>query len=76
MPGADGWEILTKLKADPETRDLPIVLLTVVDQKDLGFRLGAADYLLKPFDREGLVAALQRVAPFHIGDDSLADAAP
>ena len=70
MPGADGWEILTKLKADPETRDIPIVLLTVVDQKDLGFRLGAADYLLKPFDREELVAALQRAAPFHIGDES------
>ena len=63
MPYADGWEILTRLKSDPATRDIPVVLLTVVDQKELGNRLGAADYLLKPFDRDDLVATLQRVAP-------------
>jgi CheY-like chemotaxis protein len=63
MPGADGWQVLHALKADPATRDIPVLLLTVVDQKDLGYRLGAADYLLKPFERDDLVAALQRVAP-------------
>jgi CheY-like chemotaxis protein len=51
------------LKSDPATCDIPVVLLTVVDQKELGNRLGAADYLLKPFDRDDLVATLQRVAP-------------
>ena len=63
MPGADGWQVLHALKADPATRDIPVLLLTVVDQKDLGYRLGAADYLLKPFERDDLVAALRRVAP-------------
>jgi CheY-like chemotaxis protein len=61
MPDADGWQVLHGLKADPATRDIPVLLLSVVDQKDLGFRLGAADYLLKPFERDELIAALQRV---------------
>jgi CheY-like chemotaxis protein len=47
----------------PATRDIPVLLLSVVDQKDLGYRLGAADYLLKPFERDDLLAALHRVAP-------------
>jgi signal transduction histidine kinase/DNA-binding response OmpR family regulator len=63
MPETDGWQVLHGLKADPATRDIPVLLLTVVDQKDLGYRLGAADYLMKPFERDDLIAALQRVAP-------------
>ena len=63
MPGADGWQVLHALKADARTRHIPVILLSVVDQKDLGYRLGAADVLLKPFDRDGLAAALARVAP-------------
>jgi signal transduction histidine kinase/DNA-binding response OmpR family regulator len=63
MPEIDGWQVLHGLKVDPATRDIPVLLLTVVDQKDLGYRLGAADYLMKPFDRDDLIAALQRVAP-------------
>ena len=59
----DGWQVLHGLKADPATRDIPVLLLSVVDQKDLGYRLGAADYLMKPFERDDLIAALQRVAP-------------
>ena len=62
MPHKDGWQLLHELKADPSTRDIPIVVLSIVDQKDLGFRLGAADYLLKPPDRDALLAALRRVA--------------
>ncbi len=63
MPQTDGWQVLHGLKADPATRDIPVLLLSVVDQKDLGYRLGAADYLMKPFERDELLAALQRVAP-------------
>jgi signal transduction histidine kinase/DNA-binding response OmpR family regulator len=63
MPGTDGWQVLHGLKADPATRDIPVLLLTVVDQKDLGYRLGAADYLMKPFERDDLIATLHRVAP-------------
>ena len=52
MPRKDGWQVLYELKADPSTRDIPIIVLSVVDQKNLGYRLGAADYLIKPFERE------------------------
>ena len=63
MPETDGWQVLHGLKSDPATRDIPVLLLSVVDQKDLGYRLGAADYLMKPFERDDLIAALHRVAP-------------
>ena len=63
MPEADGWQVLHALKADERTRDIPVIVLSVVDQKALGFRLGAADFLLKPFDRDALIATLARVAP-------------
>lgn len=63
MPGKDGWQVLQNLKAAPETSDIPVVLLTVVDQKAQGYHLGAADYLVKPFKRDDLLAVLRRVAP-------------
>jgi adenylate cyclase len=62
MPGKDGWQVLHELKADTKTRDIPVVLFSVVDQKNLGYRLGAADYLVKPIDRDALIAALGRVS--------------
>jgi CheY-like chemotaxis protein/anti-sigma regulatory factor (Ser/Thr protein kinase) len=63
MPHKDGWQVLHELKADVTTRDIPVVLLSIVDQKDLGYHLGAFDYLLKPFDRETILAALGRLSP-------------
>jgi PAS domain S-box-containing protein len=63
MPVKDGWQVLHDLKADPKTRDIPVIMLSIVDQKDLGYRLGASDYLLKPFDREAVVETLSRFAP-------------
>ncbi|MFQ5793225.1 MAG: hybrid sensor histidine kinase/response regulator, partial [Acidobacteriota bacterium] len=63
MPDKDGWQVLHELKADVGTRDIPILVVSVVDQKDLGYRLGAFDYLLKPFDRETILAALARITP-------------
>jgi CheY-like chemotaxis protein/anti-sigma regulatory factor (Ser/Thr protein kinase) len=65
MPHKDGWQVLHELKTDVTTRDIPVVLLSIVDQKDLGYRLGAFDYLLKPFDREAILAALGRLSPAH-----------
>jgi CheY-like chemotaxis protein len=65
MPHKDGWQVLHELKTDVATRDIPVVLLSIVDQKDLGYRLGAFDYLLKPFDREAILAALRRISPAH-----------
>src|SRR5262249_3923557 len=63
MPHKDGWQVLHELKPDVATRDIPIIVLSIVDQKDLGYRLGASDYLLKPFDRDTILAALARISP-------------
>jgi PAS domain S-box-containing protein len=62
MPDKDGWQVLHELKSDPATRDIPVILLTIVDKKALGYQLGASDYLVKPLDREALLAALGRMA--------------
>jgi signal transduction histidine kinase/CheY-like chemotaxis protein len=61
MPQKDGWAVLSDLKADPETRDIPIIVLSIVDNRELGFSLGAFDYLVKPFDKDAILAALQRI---------------
>jgi CheY-like chemotaxis protein len=60
MPGMDGWSVLTALKADPALADIPVMMLTIVDDKNLGYALGAADYLTKPVDRDRLIALLQK----------------
>jgi CheY-like chemotaxis protein len=61
MPGADGWQVLHDLKADPATSSIPVILLTIVDKKALGFRLGASAYLLKPLDPLAVREALNSV---------------
>ncbi|MDX6272654.1 MAG: hypothetical protein QOD28_3877 [Acidobacteriota bacterium] len=60
MPGIDGWATLAALKADPALADIPVIMLTIVDDKNKGYALGAADYMTKPFDREQLAATLAR----------------
>jgi GAF domain-containing protein/CheY-like chemotaxis protein/anti-sigma regulatory factor (Ser/Thr protein kinase) len=60
MPGMDGWAVLSALKAAPDLADIPVIMLTIVDDRNLGYALGAADYLTKPIDRERLVAVLKR----------------
>jgi CheY-like chemotaxis protein len=60
MPGMDGWTVLAQLKSDPELADIPVVLLTIVDNKNLGYALGAAEYLTKPIDRDRLGSVMLR----------------
>ncbi len=60
MPDMDGWAVLAALKSDPELADIPVIMLTIMDQKNLGYALGAADYLTKPIDRDRLSAVLHR----------------
>jgi CheY-like chemotaxis protein len=60
MQGMDGWAVLSALKADPELAEIPVTMLTIVEDRGLGYALGAADYLTKPIDRARLVSALRR----------------
>ena len=61
MPGYDGWQVLTDLKSSPETRDIPVVICSIVEDEEKGFSLGAADYLIKPILEEDLLNALDRL---------------
>jgi PAS domain S-box-containing protein len=60
MPDMDGWSVLRALKVDPVLQDIPVVMLSMIDDKSKGFALGATDYLTKPVDREQLHNALAR----------------
>jgi signal transduction histidine kinase/DNA-binding response OmpR family regulator len=60
MPGMNGWNVLSLLKQDPATADIPVIMLSVVDNKNLGYALGASDCLSKPIDREHLAAVLRK----------------
>jgi len=74
MPGMDGWAVLSALKADPDLADIPVVMLTIVDDRNLGYALGASDYLTKPIDRERLTAVLKqhrRDRPVLVVDDDV-----
>jgi PAS domain S-box-containing protein len=61
MPNVDGWTVLTDLKSDPATRDVPIIICSIVEQTDKGFTLGAADYLVKPILEDDLVHSMDRL---------------
>jgi signal transduction histidine kinase/DNA-binding response OmpR family regulator len=61
MPDLDGWTVLAALKGDPELADIAVILLTILDEKNRGFALGAADYMVKPVDRERLGALLRGI---------------
>ena len=60
MPRIDGWKVLAMLKADAETADIPVIMLTMVGDRNLGYALGASDFLTKPIDRERLHSVLAR----------------
>jgi signal transduction histidine kinase/CheY-like chemotaxis protein len=62
LPGIDGWEVLRRMKADATLRDVPVIMLTVVDERDVGLALGAVDYLVKPINRDTLLTSLSRFA--------------
>ena len=60
LPGVDGWETLRLLKQRPETRNIPVVILSVVDNRTFGLSLGAFDYLVKPVEVSDLIDSLSR----------------
>ncbi len=65
MPGMDGWAVLTALKADPELAPIPVIMATILDEHNVGFALGATDFLTKPIDRERLASLLQKYRCAH-----------
>jgi CheY-like chemotaxis protein len=60
LPGIEGWELLGRLRTHPKTRDVPIIVCTILPQEQLALSLGAAEFLRKPISREALLSALDR----------------
>lgn len=60
MPGMDGWQVLSQLKANSQTRHIPVIIVTILNEKSTGFSLGASEYLVKPVDREVLRDVISR----------------
>jgi len=73
MPDLDGWTVLAAIKGDPDLAGIPVVLMSMVDQKKRGYALGAADYLVKPVDRAKLVATLIKICGSTAGKALLVD---
>jgi PAS domain S-box-containing protein len=60
MPDVDGWSVLAALKAEPDLAHIPVIMLTIVEDKNLGHALGADDYLVKPLEPQRLLETLRR----------------
>jgi CheY-like chemotaxis protein len=60
MPDLDGWSVLAALRQDPELAEIPVIMITIVDEHRRGIALGAAGYLTKPIDRERLRRVIGR----------------
>jgi CheY-like chemotaxis protein len=61
MPGYDGWRVLNDLKSNPETRDIPVIVCSIVEEQEKGFNLGATDYLVKPILEDDILNVLDRL---------------
>jgi len=62
MPQEDGWQVLRSLKNDPDTENIPVVVLSIVDEKKTGFSLGAVEYIVKPVDKKMLLQKLANLS--------------
>jgi signal transduction histidine kinase/CheY-like chemotaxis protein len=63
MPGIDGWSVLGIMKSEPGLEHIPVIMLTIVDDRNLGFSLGASEFMTKPVDRSKLIALLRKLTP-------------
>ena len=60
MPGCDGWTVLKKLKSDSALAEIPVIMVTIVDNEAMGLDLGASNYLIKPVDRDRLAVLIEK----------------
>jgi hypothetical protein len=60
MPSMDGWTVLTALKTDSELAQIPVIIISMLDEKNLGYSLGTSDYLIKPIDRDRLIGIIKK----------------
>ena len=70
MPGGSGFETMIALRKNPETANIPIIIVSIVDQKQVGFALGAADYLIKPIRKTVLLETIRKYVPYQEDDDA------
>jgi CheY-like chemotaxis protein len=73
MPDLDGWTVLAAIKGDPALASTPVVLMSIVEQKNRGYALGAAEYLVKPVDRGKLIETLRHICGTTTGRVLLVD---
>jgi signal transduction histidine kinase/CheY-like chemotaxis protein len=67
LPGRDGWEVLKELKSDVRTSGVPVIIVSLIENHELGFALGADDYFQKPLDRERFLIRLRELTPENSG---------
>ncbi len=63
MPKMDGWSVLGIMKSESALEHIPVIMMTIVDDRNLGFSLGASEFMTKPIDRNKLIAFLRKLAP-------------
>ena len=76
MPEVDGWSVLKKLKGDQAVADIPVIMVTIVDNEAMGLDLGASSYLIKPVDRDRLAVLIEKHRSGHPHAINEAAAAP